>query len=163
MTKRFALPDTLPDPYFTIDAGAAATLTVKVGPCATNGADRMAVEVWRDGLPLCRVFAKSAQVVGEANQPASCAGNNWNTHPPGGAYRSRLGQTGRPDLSGRLDDLARRVEGAIEEAFRRHTCREAGQPEPGATEQGSRSGLTGLENQTILNRAGVRRIRCRTR
>lgn len=30
MTKRFALPDTLPNPYFTIDAGAAATLTVEV-------------------------------------------------------------------------------------------------------------------------------------
>lgn len=65
MTKRFALPDTLPNPYFTVDAGVAATLTVKVGPCPINGAARMAVEVWRDQTILCRMFAESIQVAAE--------------------------------------------------------------------------------------------------
>lgn len=60
MTKRFALTDTLPNPYFTIDSGGA--VTVHSGQ-RHNG--RSMVEIWRDGQILCRVFAKSIQVVEE--------------------------------------------------------------------------------------------------
>ena len=54
---RTPIPDTLPNPYFTIEADAAATLTVKL--CRIDD-DRMAVEVWRDRTILCRVFGKAA-------------------------------------------------------------------------------------------------------
>lgn len=56
MMKRFALPDTLPDPYFTIDAGG--DVTVRIGPTETG----QMVELWRDGTILCRVFAKSVRL-----------------------------------------------------------------------------------------------------
>jgi hypothetical protein len=68
MTKRFVLPDTLPTPYFTVDAGPAAELAVRIAPCETRGDARMSVEVWRDETILCRVFAKSAEVA-EEQQP----------------------------------------------------------------------------------------------
>jgi len=68
MTKRFALSDTSPNPYFTIDAGAAATLVVKVWPCPTDG-ERVAVEVWRDQMIICRVFGKSVQVADSGTAP----------------------------------------------------------------------------------------------
>lgn len=55
MTKRFALPDTLPDPYFTIDMAAAA-VTVRTAALQSG---RMMVEIFREGQPLCRVFAAS--------------------------------------------------------------------------------------------------------
>ena len=68
--KRFALPDTLPDPYFTVDAGASAALTVKVGPFQSNGDSRFAVEIWRDQTILCRLFGKSVEFAeeGEAGE-----------------------------------------------------------------------------------------------
>jgi hypothetical protein len=59
--KRFALPDTILDPYFTIDAGGA--VIVKIASVASG---RMSVEIWRDGKILCRVFAKSIQVAKES-------------------------------------------------------------------------------------------------
>lgn len=58
--KKFALPDTLPDAYFTIDAGG--TVTVKTASLAEG---RKSVEIWRDGKILCRVFANSIEVEGE--------------------------------------------------------------------------------------------------
>jgi hypothetical protein len=61
MTKRFALPDTLPDPYFTIDAGGGV---VTVRTVQTEDGRSMA-EVWRDEKILCRVIAKSIQVAEE--------------------------------------------------------------------------------------------------
>ena len=70
MTKRFALPDTLPNPYFTVDAGADAALAVRVAPCEKKGEARMSVEVWRDDTILCRVFAKSVDLA-EGLQPAT--------------------------------------------------------------------------------------------
>jgi hypothetical protein len=68
MTKRFALADTLPDPYITIYAGADAALVVNVAACQIGG-DRMAVEVWRDQTILCRLIAKSVQVAEEPSDP----------------------------------------------------------------------------------------------
>lgn len=68
--KRFALLDTLPDPYFTIDAGATAALTVNVGPCESKGESRFAVEIWRGQTILCRLFGKSVQVA-EASTTAN--------------------------------------------------------------------------------------------
>ena len=68
MTKRFALADTLPDPYFTIDAGAEATLAVKIGPC---GEGRVTVEVWRGEIVLCRLLARSARLAEEPQPPAT--------------------------------------------------------------------------------------------
>lgn len=65
MTQRFALPDTLPTPYFTVDAGAEAALEVRVAPRTTKGQIRMSVEVWRDDTILCRLFGKSAEVAGD--------------------------------------------------------------------------------------------------
>jgi hypothetical protein len=62
MTKKFALPDTLPTPYFTIDAGAGAALTVKLAPGRINDEQRMIVEVWRGQLPLCRVIGQTAEL-----------------------------------------------------------------------------------------------------
>lgn len=57
MTKRFALPDTLPTPYFSIDVTRA--VTVKTGQMESG---RMMVEVWQDGTILCRVYAPSVQI-----------------------------------------------------------------------------------------------------
>lgn len=56
MTKRFALPDTLPNPYITIYAGG--TVTVDVASLA-NG--RTGAEIWCDGKILCRVVSKPVQ------------------------------------------------------------------------------------------------------
>lgn len=53
--KKFALSDTSPDPYLTIDAGG--TVTVKTTPNS--------VEIWRDGKIMLRVFAKSVTLEGE--------------------------------------------------------------------------------------------------
>jgi hypothetical protein len=60
MTKRFALPDTPASPYFTIDA-AQSSVTVQIAQSAT-GSGRVAVEIWRDGQILCRVFAASVRL-----------------------------------------------------------------------------------------------------
>lgn len=88
MTKRFVLPDTLPTPYFTVDAGADAALTVRIAPCENRGEARMSVEVWRDDTILCRVFAKSAEVA-EALQPASAAESGEKKQNPAGSSAAR--------------------------------------------------------------------------
>ncbi len=71
MTKLFVLPDTLPDPYLTIHAGDHAALAVRIAHCRTNGNSRMAVEIWRDDMILCRLFAKSAEI---ADEPQAAPG-----------------------------------------------------------------------------------------
>ena len=68
--KKFALPDTLPDPYFTIDA--SGTVTIKT---ASLGAGRMSVEIWRDGKILCRVIAKSILTAEESANHSGCHGD----------------------------------------------------------------------------------------
>lgn len=70
MTKRFALTDTLPAPYFTVDAGAEAALAVRVAPYEKKGEPRMSVEIWRDNTIFCRVFAKSVKAVEGMETPA---------------------------------------------------------------------------------------------
>ena len=69
--KKFALPDTLPDPYFTIDA--RGTVTIKT---ASLSAGRMSVEIWRDGKILCRVIAKSIRIAEESTGHSGCHGDS---------------------------------------------------------------------------------------
>ncbi len=69
--KKFALPDTLPDPYFIIDAGG--TVTIKT---ASLAAGRMSVEIWRDGKILCCVIAKSILIEEESAGRSGCHGDS---------------------------------------------------------------------------------------
>jgi hypothetical protein len=73
MTKRFALPDTLPMPYFTIDS-ADSEVTVRIGQ--TEAGDRSMVELWRDGTILCRALARTVRIAGveTPNKPGGFSG-----------------------------------------------------------------------------------------
>jgi hypothetical protein len=69
--NKFALPDTLPDPYFTINAGG--TVTVKTASLAVGSTS---VEIWRDGKILCRVIAKSILITEESANHSECHGDS---------------------------------------------------------------------------------------
>lgn len=58
--KRFALSDTIPNPYLTVDAGGAVTVKT-----ASRTSGRTSVEIWCDGRILCHVFGKSVKAAEE--------------------------------------------------------------------------------------------------
>ena len=65
--------------------------------------------------------AKIAAEITDFNADVEIAKNDWSKDPQGGSYLSRLGETGRPGLPGRLvGEHGPAVAAAIQKAFEQH-------------------------------------------